>query len=174
MIASKSFNNRTDAKFPCLKLIILHVWLWHDSIHRVRPLPSSIFEGKTNSRKFNAVSFFEGGGKIEIKTLRNKLDIEKELIHRSLFGGLLFLETGSLSLAIMNTKTARKSSENETQIVSLLSTLELNWRERPVLRLVSQLCDVSHISKKNPQLTYCKYCFERPALPKGGSEGQVG
>ena len=68
-----------------------------------------------NSRKFNAVSFFEGGGKIEIKTPRNKLDIEKELIHRSLFGGLLFLETGSLSLAIMNTKTARKSSENETQ-----------------------------------------------------------
>ena len=49
--------------------------------------------------------------KLKLDVYVIKLDIEKELSHRSIFGNFL-LVIGSLSVATMSTKTGRKSSEN--------------------------------------------------------------
>ena len=54
--------------------------------------------------------------KLKLKLFVIEVDIEKELSHTSsYFGGLFLLVIGSLGLGTINTKTGRKSSENETQ-----------------------------------------------------------
>ena len=81
MIVSKNFNHPIDVKFPCVKFIMTPVWPRHDSIHRVSPI-SHLYSDSWEENEFkeiaiifkmteDAVSFFEVGSKIEIRSLRN-------------------------------------------------------------------------------------------------------
>ena len=95
--------------------------LWHQSclasIDQQTPISKNEFKEIVVMFEMTegAVSFFEGGRKIEMKTLRNWTWYIERINSSICFEGLPFIVIGSLSLAAMNTKTGRKSSENETQ-----------------------------------------------------------
>ena len=125
MIVSKSFNHPIDVEFPCVKLIMTAVWPCHESIHRVSPI-SHLYSDSWEENEFketvinfevteDAVSLFEGGREIEIKTLRNWTGYGERIKPSIYFWGLSVLVIRSLSVAIMNTKRVSKTSENETQ-----------------------------------------------------------
>ena len=125
MIVSKNFNHPIDVKFPCVKLIMTPVWLCHDSIRRVIPI-FHLYSDSWEENEFkeiviifkmteDAASFFEGGSEIEIRTLRNWTGYREKIKASIYFWRFSLLVIGKLRVATMNTKTGRKSSENETQ-----------------------------------------------------------